>query len=172
MTTADQTPEEPAELDALLALAMRQHRAGRLAEAAAAYRQILALRPDIAEAHNNLGVVLRHQGRLEQAAARYRQAVALKPNYADAYNNLGNVLREQGQLDQAAARFEQSLAVKPSLFQAHNSLGRIFRRQGKLDQARARFEQRWLWRRSCRGAQRPGQRPLDARLSRPGRGTF
>ena len=58
MTTASPTPGEPAELDALAALAQREHRAGRLAEAAAAYRKILALRPDVAEMYNNLGNVL------------------------------------------------------------------------------------------------------------------
>ena len=42
MTTPRPTPGEPAEFDALFDLAKRQHRAGRLAEAAAAYRKTLA----------------------------------------------------------------------------------------------------------------------------------
>ena len=54
MTTASPTPGEPAALNALVALAQREHRAGRLAEAAEACRQILAIRPDIAEAHNDI----------------------------------------------------------------------------------------------------------------------
>ena len=80
MTTASQTPGEPDELASLVALAMREHSAGRLAEAAAAYRKILVLRPDIAEAYNNLGNVLKDQGQLDEAAAQYRRAVALKPD--------------------------------------------------------------------------------------------
>ena len=40
MTKANQTPGEPADLNALVALAQREHRAGRLAEGAEAYRQI------------------------------------------------------------------------------------------------------------------------------------
>ena len=67
MTAASQTPGEPAEMDALVALAQREHRAGRLAEAAAAYRKILALRPDIAEMYNSLANVL-----LEPRPARRR----------------------------------------------------------------------------------------------------
>ena len=80
MTTASPTPGEPAELDALVALAQREHRAGRLAEAAAAYRKILALRPDIAEMYNYLGNVLLVQGKLDEAAAEYERATALKPD--------------------------------------------------------------------------------------------
>lgn len=73
MTAARLTSGEPNELDALVALARREHLAGRLAQAAAAYHEILRLWPGIAEAYNNLGVVLREQGKLDQAVARYEQ---------------------------------------------------------------------------------------------------
>ena len=66
---AKQTPDEPASFDALFALAVRESRAGRLAEAAEAYRKLLAIRPATVEAHNNLGIILRSQGQLEQAIA-------------------------------------------------------------------------------------------------------
>ena len=58
----------------------RTSRQGRLAEAVAAYRQILAGWPDIAEAYNNLGNVLLEQGKFGEAAAQYERAVALKPD--------------------------------------------------------------------------------------------
>ena len=83
------------------------------------------LRPDIAEAYNNLGNVLLDQGKLDEAAAQYEQAVALKPDLFQAHNNLGNILAEQGKLDQAVARFEQALALKPDLAEAHNNLGNV-----------------------------------------------
>jgi tetratricopeptide (TPR) repeat protein len=112
-----------------------------MAEAAAAYRRVLALRPDIAEVHNNLGVILKNQGRLDQAVAEYQQALALKPDFVEAYNNLGNVLREQGKLDQAAARYQQAIALKPDYAEAHNNLGIILWQQDKLDQAVAHYQQ-------------------------------
>ncbi len=89
MTTTDPTPPERSELDALVALAGREHRAGRLAEAAAACRQILALQPDLAEAHNNLGVICAQQGQFDQATIWLQRAIALKPGYLEAHNNLG-----------------------------------------------------------------------------------
>ena len=109
MKTASHTPDSPAELEALIALAEREHRARRLAEAAAAYRQILMLLPNNAEAHNNLGNVLIDQGQVDEAAAQYERAVALKPTLFQAHNNLGNILWKQGHLERAAARFEQTL---------------------------------------------------------------
>ncbi len=141
MTAARLTSGEPNELDALVALARREHLAGRLAQAAAAYHEILRLWPGIAEAYNNLGVVLREQGKLDQAVARYEQALALKPDLAEAHNNLGNTLKQQGKLDQAATRFQQALALRPDYAEACNSLGNILLEQGKLDQAAARYEQ-------------------------------
>ena len=82
-----------------MALAQREHRAGRLVEAAAAYHRILALRPDIAEVYNDLGIILAQQGKLDLALARFEQAVALRPDYAEAHYNLGNILMQQGKLD-------------------------------------------------------------------------
>ncbi len=141
MTAASPTPGEPAELEALVALAQREQSAGRLVEAALAYRKILAIRPDSAGICNNLGNVLMAQGNLGEAAAQYERAVAIRPDYAQAQYNLGNTLKQQGKLEQARARFEQAVALRPDFAEAHNNLGSILWRQGKLDQAGPRFEQ-------------------------------
>ena len=64
-------------------------RQGKLEEAEDSYREALRLKPDYAEAHNNLGNVLWDQGKLEEAEASYREALRLKPDYAEAHTNLG-----------------------------------------------------------------------------------
>ena len=58
------------------------------------HNQAIALKPDFAEAHSNLGNTLQELGRLDEAEASYNQAVALKPDFAEAYYNLGNILQE------------------------------------------------------------------------------
>jgi tetratricopeptide (TPR) repeat protein len=133
-------PGEPAGADALVALARREHRAGRLAEAAVAYRRLLTLRPDIAGAHNDLGNVLLRQGKLDEAAGHYEQALALMPELFQAHNELGCVLQAQGKLDEAAACFERAIALRPDFAEARNNLGNVLKDQGKLAQAAAQFE--------------------------------
>ncbi|HEX4145459.1 MAG TPA: sulfotransferase [Pirellulales bacterium] len=141
MTTASQTPGDPAELQALVTLALREHGAGRMAAAAAAYRKILALQPGSAEVHSNLGDVLRERGEIDAAVEHYRRAVALKPSLFQPLNSLGNLLRTQGKLDEARACFEQAIGLKPDFAEALNNLGIVLMDQDKIDAAVARFEQ-------------------------------
>ncbi len=65
---------------------------GQVARARAAYERALALRPVVAEAHNDLGTLLAQDGDLDGAIARFRQALAATPEYPDALNNLGYAL--------------------------------------------------------------------------------
>ncbi len=141
MAKVNPTPSFPPELDALFALAIREQKAGRPTEAAAAYQKILAIRPDITEVHNNLANVLASQGKFDEAAAHFQQALALKPDYANAHNNLGNVLRSQHKLDEAAAHYAQALTLKPDYADAQYNLGNTLKQQGKLDEAVACFQQ-------------------------------
>ena len=50
------------------------------------------MKPDYAEAHNNLGNTLKELGRLDEAEASYTQAIALKPELAEARHNLVELL--------------------------------------------------------------------------------
>ena len=101
----------------------------------ACYRRALELKPDYAEAHNNLGVALKDQGKLDEAVACYRRALELKPDYAEAHYNLGNALKDQGKLDEAVACYRRALELKPDYAEAHNNLGVALKDQGKLDEA-------------------------------------
>ena len=62
------------------------------AEVAAAFREAIRLRPDFAEAHNNLGLVLLQAGDDQAGIAALREAVRIAPDYADARANLGAAL--------------------------------------------------------------------------------
>src|SRR5204862_5733634 len=64
----------------------------RLAEAEAAYRKALALRPDYAEAHWGLGATLYDRKRPAEAEAAFRKTLALRPDDPKAYYNLGLAL--------------------------------------------------------------------------------
>ena len=60
---------------------------GRISEGLIACQKSVALAPENAEAHNNLGNTLKEFGRLEEAEESYRQAIALKLGYSEAHRN-------------------------------------------------------------------------------------
>ena len=91
----------------------------KLDEAVACYRRALELKPDFAEAHNNLGNALNDQGKLDEAVACYRRALELMPDFAEAHSNLGNALNDQGKLDEAAACYRRALELMPDFAEAH-----------------------------------------------------
>ena len=112
---------------------------GRFDEAEASYRQAIALKPDYAEAHNNLGVTLNELARFDEAEASCEQAISLKPDFAEAYSNLGNPLKERGRLDEAEASCRQAIVFKPSLTQAHSNFGSVVQELGRFNEAAASF---------------------------------
>ena len=61
---------------------------GKPDEAVAAYNKALLIKPDYADAHNNMGNALRDQGKPEEAIAAYNKALLIKPDYAEAHRNL------------------------------------------------------------------------------------
>ncbi len=71
-------------------------------------QQSLAIKPDYAEAYNNMGIALQEQGKLEEAIEAYNKALAIKPDYAEAYNNMGIALQEQGKLEEAIEAYNKA----------------------------------------------------------------
>lgn len=78
------------------------------------YELALAFSPGCAEAHNNLGVVLRELGQLERAVECYQAALALRPNFPQSLNNLGVVMTAQGNAAQALALLTAAVAACPT----------------------------------------------------------
>jgi len=86
---------------------------GRAAEAEAEYRRAIALDPDYASAHHNLGNSLRSLGRPAEALEAYRRALEIEPGHRRAHEGLGRALRALGALDPSIAAFEKQLALAP-----------------------------------------------------------
>jgi protein O-GlcNAc transferase len=104
-------------------------------EALRVMRKTDELFPAHADAHNNLGNVLRDLGQLDEAAVSYRRALDIAPNLAEAHSNLGVVLWDLGQLDEAAMSYRRALSIAPDLAEAHSNLGLILWDLGQLDEA-------------------------------------
>jgi predicted O-linked N-acetylglucosamine transferase (SPINDLY family) len=83
-----------------------------LSDALAAYNKTLSLKPDYAEAYQNLGTVFRDLDRVDEAVAAYNKAIQLKPEQWANYTNLGLMLQKQAQNEEAAALFERALLLQ------------------------------------------------------------
>ena len=85
----------------------------------------VAVRPQNARAHNNLGNILKQAGRIEEAIAHYEQALRIKPDYAEAHYDLGIALEQTGKLREAIGHYQQALRIKPDLTAAQTALARL-----------------------------------------------
>ncbi len=113
----------------------------RLEEALAHFQRALRLKPDIAEAHSNLGNALQRMGRYDEAISHYTEALRLKPDLAEAHNNLGNVLLKLGRAADAIIECEQALRLDPDYSEAHRNLGKALQRVGRQEDAIAQLKQ-------------------------------
>ena len=123
----------------MFAGALQHHVEGRLEDAVAGYSRALLLRPDFADAHNNLGAALAAGGRFGEAAAHYVRALELHPDDANAHNNLGIALTALGRLTEAVAHHERAIELDPGKADAHYNLGIALTAQGRLDEADLRY---------------------------------
>ncbi|MDO8977364.1 tetratricopeptide repeat-containing glycosyltransferase family protein [Reyranella sp.] len=118
-----------------LRLASQAHRAGRLDEAISSYLRLLAVRPDHAELHNNLGVALRLAGKLEASVSHHRLSLAADPGNPALHSNLGNALRAVHRLDEAVKHHYRSIALSRDYAEGFFNLALCLRDLGRLDEA-------------------------------------
>ncbi len=100
-----------------------------------ALQKAVALAPDDAETHCNLGTAWHGQGRIDEAETCYRKATALDPRHLRAHLNLAGLLATNGRLPQAETAFRQALKIAPQLAEALIGLSDVLARQNRLDEA-------------------------------------
>ncbi len=97
-----------------IASAKRAADAGRLDEARDGYAAAIALSPDTAFLHRDLGLVELRRKNLQEAERHIRKALALDPSDARALIGLGDTLERLGNLDEAISALERAYAIEPS----------------------------------------------------------
>ncbi|MFA5910477.1 MAG: sulfatase-like hydrolase/transferase [Vicinamibacterales bacterium] len=133
-------PKDMIGLYNLLKLAGSDSVAGRLDEAIAKVRSVLAADPEVMEAHTILGNIHTKAGRLPDAIKAYQQALAVDPEHEGAAWSLALAYRQAGKLDEARAGFERVFQLNPRGAKALYQLAELSMRQGQFANAAATLE--------------------------------
>jgi hypothetical protein len=120
---------------------LAHHHAGRLAEAEAVYRRILAREPGNRDALHLLGVIASQVGRHDVAAELIRQAIDNLPNdrintsLGEAHNNLGRALMELNRLEEAVNSFNAAIRCAPENALFHQNFASALEARGDFEAA-------------------------------------
>lgn len=108
-------------------------------EALKLYQEALAIYPDYARAHYNIGVVFEKTGAKEKAVDSFQKSIAIEPEDPYAHYNIGVIWQEQGKAE-AADCFKKAIFNKPDYAEAHCNLGVTHKDQGKFKEALSCFQ--------------------------------
>jgi tetratricopeptide (TPR) repeat protein len=104
-------------------------------QAIAIYQQVLALDPEHAAAHINLGTLYYNRQDYSAAEQHYRRALEVDPRYALAHFDLGNVLDETGRVAEAVQAYLTALQLAPTYADAHYNLALAYEKMKQTRRA-------------------------------------
>ena len=116
-----QSQESP--VVAALQHAIANHQAGRLAEAEAGYREVLARSPEHAVALHHVGLIAYQVGQYGAALELIDAALRSNPKYAEAYSNRGITLHAMRRYEEAVASYDEALRLDAKAPDAHSNRG-------------------------------------------------
>lgn len=101
-------------------------RCGTLIESAECFRQVLRLKPDYAEVHQNLANILRDEGEYAEAEGWYLRALELKEYYPECINNLGILNQQQKKYEKSIEYFTKAASLRKDYPNPHLNLGVVY----------------------------------------------
>ncbi len=101
-----------------------------LDKAVYAYRETLAVEPNMIEARHNMGVVFFLQGKYDFALKSLIKVIQLRPNLAIARLNLGIAYLAQKQFTPARREFQNAIKLDPRFAGAYRAIGVTYREEG------------------------------------------
>ena len=125
----------PAKLQSLLQSALAHHRAGRLDEAGALYRQARVAAPRNFDALHLSGLVAYQQTRLLEAADLLGRAHAMNRSHAVCEMRLGLVLLALKRTKEGEKHLRHAVATKPDLHEGWENLAHCLKLQDRLAEA-------------------------------------
>lgn len=131
---------DPKDYSAHFNLALAYSLLGQDPQAAAEYRKVLELKPDLYPAELNLGMLLLRDKNPRDAAPLLKSAAGQKPGeYRPAYY-YGDALLQLEDFAAAQKSFEHALEIDPKAAAAELGLGKCLAKLNRLDEAAPHFE--------------------------------
>jgi len=125
---------------ALISLCDLDLRENRLPDAMFRARKAVEIRPDSADAHSRLGIVLSASGKNEEASIEFQKVLQTRQIRPRVHYNIGTLLLNSGQVAEAIIEFQKELEIQPEFVEAHNNLGIALTSKGELEDALAHFQ--------------------------------
>jgi len=121
-------------------LALQYEQTGRLREAEAMYRRILAVDPRHAASTHRLGLLAQTVGRMDLAMEWLQRALILDPGDPSVPYHLGQIYSALGRASEANACFRRAVEIKPDFSEAKNEIGIALVKEGRYEEAAEIFE--------------------------------
>jgi protein O-GlcNAc transferase len=131
------SPNQLAELQA----AMAYEKAGRLSDAATAYKRLLQQMPGNFGCVYSLAMIYAQQGNFESAADMFRRATQIRPGDIEVRYNFAVALSMSGQHKQAAANYQKILKTEPQHISALNNYAATLLQQGRFADALRQYDE-------------------------------
>lgn len=127
-------------IDAAFQQGLALHKQGRLDEAEALYRDVLAQQAQHFGALHFTGLIQFQRGRADEAVQWIERAVAVNSNSPDAYSNLGLAQQALKRIDAALASYDRSLQLRANNPEALCNRGNALQTLQRLPEAIASYD--------------------------------
>ena len=123
--------------ETLFRQAIGHHQGGRLRDAEAGYREVLAANPRHAGALGYLGLLAYQSGHSDAGIDLLRKAIAADRHNPEPHYNLARILSDRGRDDDAIVHNRKVLEIAPDFPGAHNNLAALLLLRGRPAEALA-----------------------------------
>jgi superkiller protein 3 len=130
-------PDDPATLSYIGLIQLSRQ---KYSDALEVLERAVALKPDMADAHLNLGNVYDRLKRYSEALREFKIATQLRPKSSDAYYDLGAVYYEMKRLPEAVTAYQKAAALAPNDPVVQNNLGFTLEAAGKIEAAAVAYQ--------------------------------
>lgn len=123
------------EINKELQKAIGLQKKGDFNEARKIYEKILKIKPDLAEIHFNLGIILKSLNKLDEAEESFAKILTLKPDLILAHYHMGNTKYKLRKFDESEYFYKKAISLNSNFVEAYINLSRAQRELGKLKES-------------------------------------